>query len=168
MLLSVTFCLTFPYFSSDGFTMSGESHFRDVWQMGCCTSLVGKDWCLGWWFWHIWKSHLPCAFRSAECNFPYDVRAQRICSSEPPLSGAAFSNTAQISTELMVMPEPPPGVESLWNSKKERCGLGAAAVDTKGKLLIWERLPKRKQLQNKWRNWDFFTGNWFLSASLMA
>ena len=78
------------------------------------------------------------------CNFPRYVRAQRICSSAPPLSGAAFSNTARVSTELMVMPEPPPGVGSLQNSEKGRCGLGAAAGDTEGKLLIWERLPVRK------------------------
>lgn len=78
------------------------------------------------------------------CNFPRWVRAQRIRSSAPPLSGAAFSKTAQISTELMVVPEPPPGVGSLLNSEKGRCGLGAAAADTRGKLLIWEGLPVRK------------------------
>lgn len=85
---------------------------------------------------HVKVSSPLCFQECRMCNFPCDVRAQRICSSEPPLSGAAFSNTAQISTELTVMPEPPPGVESLQNSRKERCGLGAAAVDTKGKLLI--------------------------------
>lgn len=93
---------------------------------------------------HLKVSSPLCFQECRTCNFPCDVRAQRICSSEPPLSGAAFSNTAQISTELMVVPDPPPGVDSLQNLKKERCGLGAAAVDTKEKLLMWERLPERK------------------------
>lgn len=72
------------------------------------------------------------------CNFPCDVRAQRICSSEPPLSGAAFSNTAQISTELMVMPEPPPGVDSLQNSKKEVWAGGSSCRHKRGTVNMGE------------------------------
>lgn len=84
------------------------------------------------------------------CNFPCYARAQRICSS--PLSVAAFSNTARIPAELMVMAEPPLGVDSLQNLEKGMCGLGAAAGDTKGRLLMLEGLSAGKQSQNNWRN----------------
>lgn len=85
---------------------------------------------------HLRVSSPMCFYECRMCNFPCYIRAQRICSSVPPLSGADFSNTAQILTELMVMPQPPPGVGSLQNLEKGRYGLGAAAGDTEGKLLI--------------------------------